>query len=115
MNGAIEGMALASDLNRLTTRTSITTVLRIQGTGFELFWLHTTHTPEQLRIMMSSPRRHPVSTRSYNRRGTQHTGRVVTPSPAEELFKLADMLEKGLLTRDEFNLMKDRLIGQPPT
>jgi Short C-terminal domain len=32
-------------------------------------------------------------------------------SPVEELTKLADMLEKGLLTRDEFDLMKARLIG----
>ena len=35
-------------------------------------------------------------------------------SPVEELTKLADMLEKGLLTRDEFDLMKARLIGPQP-
>jgi putative oligomerization/nucleic acid binding protein len=31
-------------------------------------------------------------------------------SPVEELAKLADMLEKGLLTREEFDLMKAKLI-----
>jgi hypothetical protein len=32
-------------------------------------------------------------------------------SPVEELMKLADMLEKGLLTCDEFDFMKARLMG----
>ena len=53
--GAIEGMAIAAILNGLTTRTSIKTVVRIQGTSSELFLLHTTMTPEQLRIELSRP------------------------------------------------------------
>jgi len=104
VNGAIEGMALASVLNGLTTRTSIKTVLRIQGTGCELFFLSTTITPEQLRIAMSRPL------------GAIRSARAATapPSLAGELSKLAGMLEKGLLTREEFDLMKGRLIGQQP-
>ena len=39
----------------MTTRTSVKTVVRIQGTGCELFLLHTRLTPEQLRIEMSRP------------------------------------------------------------
>jgi hypothetical protein len=35
-------------------------------------------------------------------------------SPVDELAKLADMLERGLLTREEFDLMKARVL-QPPT
>jgi hypothetical protein len=35
----------------------------------------------------------------------------VSPSPVEELTKLADMLENGLLTREEFDLMKAKLLG----
>ena len=31
----------------------------------------------------------------------------------EELAKLADMLAKGLLTREEFDLMKAKIIGLP--
>lgn len=31
----------------------------------------------------------------------------------EELTRLADMLEKGLLTRDEFDLMKSKLLDPP--
>ena len=40
--------------------------------------------------------------------------RPASVSPVEELAKLADMLEKGLLTRDEFDLMKAKILG-PPT
>jgi hypothetical protein len=35
----------------------------------------------------------------------------VPQSPVEELTKLADMLEKGLLTREEFDLMKAKILG----
>ena len=31
----------------------------------------------------------------------------------EELAILADMLEKGLLTREEFDLMKAKILGSP--
>jgi hypothetical protein len=115
VNGALEGMALASVLNALTTRTSIKTVLRVQGTGCELFLLHTALTPEQLRMGMSRPLGAIRSARAAAvAGGVQHGVGVLSPSPADELSKLADMLEKGLLTRQEFNAMKARLIGQPP-
>jgi hypothetical protein len=114
VNGAVEGMAIAAVLNGLTTRTSIKTVVRIQGSGCELFLLHTMLTPEQLRIEMS---RALVAIRSARAAtvagGIQDGPHVIAPSPAEELSKLADMLEKGLLTREEFNLMKAKLIGGP--
>jgi hypothetical protein len=38
---------------------------------------------------------------------------VAAPSPVQELTRLADMLEKGLLTREEFDLMKAKLLGTP--
>ncbi len=31
--------------------------------------------------------------------------------PVEELAKLGEMLEKGLLTREEFDLVKAKLLG----
>jgi hypothetical protein len=46
-------------------------------------------------------------------RGIQHEGSAASPSPVEELTKLADLLEKGLLTREEFDLMKANLLGRP--
>jgi hypothetical protein len=112
LSGAVEGMAIAAVLNAMTTRTSVKTVVRIQGTGCELFLLHTTLTPEQLRIEMSRPLGAIRVARATSR--TQHEAPAVSPSPVEELARVADMLEKGLLTREEFDLMKAKLLG-PPT
>jgi hypothetical protein len=114
VSGAVEGMAIAAVLNTLTTRTSVKTVVRIQGTSCELFLLHTRLTPEQLRISMSRPLGAIRSARATQAAGgTQHAP-IAAPSPVQELTKLADLLEKGLLTRDEFDLMKAKLLG-PPT
>lgn len=110
--GAIEGMAIAAVLNGLTTRTSITTVMRIQGTGCELFLLHTRVTPEQLRIELSRPLGAIRSARALDGAGVVQTQAPAKPSsPVEELAKLAEMLEKGLLTREEFDLLKAKLLG----
>jgi hypothetical protein len=110
--GAIEGMAIAAVLNSLTTRTSITTIVRIQGTGCELFLLHTRLTPEQLRIAMSHPLGAIRSARAAEvAGGIQRQAPAGSRSPVEELAKLADMLEKGLLTREEFDLMKGELLS----
>jgi Short C-terminal domain len=115
VSGAVEGMAIAAVLNTLTTRTSVKTIVRIQGTSCELFLLHTRLAPEQLRIAMSRPLGAIRSARAMQATaGTRHEAPVATPSPVQELTKLADMLEKGLLTREEFDLMKSKLLG-PPT
>ncbi len=115
VGGAIEGMAIAAVLNALTTRTSIKTVVRIQGTSCELFLLHTRLTPEQLRIAMSRPLGAIRSARAAaTAGGIQDAAPAAAPSLVQELTRLADRLEKGLLTREEFDLMKGKLLG-PPT
>jgi hypothetical protein len=112
VTGAIEGMAIAAVLNGLTARTSIKTIVRIQGTDCELFLLHTRATPDQLRIEMSRTLSLIRSARATEVAGEiQHGALGVSSSPIEELTKLADMLEKGLLTREEFDVMKAKLIG----
>ena len=113
LGGAVEGMAIAAVLNAMTTRTSIKTVVRIQGTGCELFLLHTKMTPEQLRIEMSRTLGVIRAARAEEAARPSPEARTVSPSPVEELAKLADMLEKGLLTREEFDLMKAKIIGLP--
>ena len=113
LGGAIEGMAIAAVLNAMTTRTSIKTIVRIQGTGCELFLLHTKMTPEQLRIEMSRTLGVIRAARADEAAKPSPEARTVSPSPVEELAKLADMLEKGLLTREEFDLMKAKIIGFP--
>jgi hypothetical protein len=43
--------------------------------------------------------------------GAKYRAPAASGSPVEELTKLADMLEEGLLTREEFDLMKGDLIS----
>jgi hypothetical protein len=90
VTGAVEGMAIAAVLNTLTTRTSVKTVVRIQGTSCELFLLHTRLTPEQLRIAMSRPLGAIRSARAAQAPGgTEHEAPVAAPSPVQELTKLS--------------------------
>ena len=108
--GAIEGIGIASILNGLASRTSIETILRIQGTGFEIFLFYAKATPEQLRIELSRPLAAFRSVRASHAVGAapdQVSSK--STSPVDELIKLADMLEKGLLTRNEFDLMKAKI------
>lgn len=110
LGAALEGMAIAAALNALTTRTSVKTVVRIQATGCELFLLHTRLAPEELRIQMSPPL---AAIRSARAAAAQGGARAGSPSPVEELDKLAGMLERGLLTREEFDLMKAKILDTP--
>jgi Short C-terminal domain len=102
--GALEGMAVAAVLNTLTTRTTITTVVRIQATNCELFLLWTKATPAQLRIELSRP----LGAIRAARTADQVPAR--SASPVAELSKLADMLQAGLLTREEFDQLKAKLL-----
>ena len=113
LQGAAEGMAIATVLNALTTRTSIKTIVRIQATHCELFLLHVKATPEQLRIGLSRPLGAIRAARPAAAAGMNQQPMAAAPaSPVEELTKLAGMLESGLLTREEFELMKARVLGR---
>ena len=105
--GALEGMAVAAVLNALTTRTTITTVLRIQARKRELFLLWTESTPAQLRIGLSRPL---GEIRAARAAADQSPARPA--SPVAELSKAAELLQAGLLTREEFDELKAKLLQQ---
>jgi hypothetical protein len=110
--GAVEGMAIAAVLNSLTTQVKIKTIMRIQGTGYELFALYSKLAPDALRIELSRSLG-AIREAQYARADSG----VLRKSPArgslvEELSKLASMLDAGLLTRDEFDHLKAKLIAE---
>jgi hypothetical protein len=114
--GALEGMAVAGVLNALTTRTSITTIIRVQAVNCELFLLHTKSAPEQLRIQLSRALGAIRAAKATAAQSTQAQSVPTRPaSAAEELTKLASLLQAGLLTREEFDQFKARLLQQDPT
>lgn len=94
---------MAGVLNALTTRSSIVTVLRIQARTCELFLLHDKSTPEQLRMELSRAL-------AAIRAARPSSAAPASASPIAELAKLAEMLQSGLITRDEFDQFKARLL-----
>jgi hypothetical protein len=85
------------------TDTKIQTILKVRTPGGELFFLNNKILPDALRIALSQP----LSAIRDARGGqaTQAKGMVA------ELKELAGMLEKGLITREEFERLKARLLA----
>jgi hypothetical protein len=111
LTGAAEGMAIAGVLNALTTRTTTTTVLRVQASAAELFLLNNVVAPDQLRIVLS-PALGILREARGSKPGTSPGSHAPDAlSVATELGKLASLMESGLLTREEFDTLKARLIA----
>jgi hypothetical protein len=108
--GAVEGAAIASMLNALTTRITIRSVLHIQAAAGELFFLHTKMVPQDLRIFLS---RAIVAIRNAEVSADVKESEVQVSSVSrlDELERLAKLLEDGLLTREEFDQLKAKLIA----
>jgi hypothetical protein len=101
--GAVEGMAIASVLNALSARTDINTVVRIQTRTGELFFHSGSIAPEGLRMEFS-----PIFTRLRGRERQQDDRNGDT---IERLSKLADLLDRGAITADEFARLKSELLS----
>jgi hypothetical protein len=110
LEGAAEGMLVASALNMLTTRTKIDTVICLQTKTAELF-LHSGDTaPDALRMRLS-----PVFTRLRQQHvaSTSSEG-AASDGPqrniAERLAQLADLHARGALNDYEFSAAKAKLL-----
>jgi hypothetical protein len=106
--GAAAGMLTASALNAMTSSTSIDTVIHLQAASGELFLHYGQQTPEVLRRTLS-----PVFTKlrqgqpSGSSRGDASAAGVV-----DQLHKLAGLLDRGLLTPEEFAQLKADLLSE---
>jgi putative oligomerization/nucleic acid binding protein len=92
--------------------TRIKTFVRIQIADGELFFLHTTLLPEDLRIHLSrgiGAVRKAQAAANGSENKERQPGSV---SLVDELSRLAGLLDSGLLTRDEFDQLKARLLAE---
>jgi len=108
--GAVEGMAIAAVLNAVTTKVLVKTVIRVQAAASEIFMLHTDLTPDALRIQLSQSLgkiRASQSARAPDAVGPASG----TAAVVDQLGRLAQMLEAGLLSRDEFDRLKSELLA----
>jgi hypothetical protein len=105
--GVAGGMLLASALNMLTTTTRISTVLCLQTANAELFLHNAQATPDTLRMQLSAV--------FSILRQQQSPPPVSQDSPDDKLARLtqlAELLDKGLVTDDEFAGLKAEILAR---
>jgi hypothetical protein len=108
LTGAAEGMLIGAALNMLTTRTTVNTVICLQTGAAELF-LHTEEaTPDDLRMRLSAL----FTILRRKEEGRSLPGaQAGTADPIDRLAKLAELLEKGLITEEEFAKLKTEVLS----
>ena len=91
--------------------TRIKTFVRVQSSDSELFFLHTALLPDDLRIHLS---RGIGAVREAQATTTMEDDerRPASASLVDELSRLAGLLDSGLLTREEFDQLKAKLISE---
>lgn len=113
LQGAAEGALIASALNMLTTTTKIDTVICVQTSTAELFLHNGETTPDRLRMRLSQ-----VFNILRGRTNAPQAESGAEPGLAgdhvvDRLAKLAEMLDRNLITSEEFATLKRELLGEP--
>jgi hypothetical protein len=104
--GAAEGMAVAAVLNALTTRVEIKTVVRVEASHAELFFLLTMIEPGPLRIALSPAL-------GAIRQAKSHLPQLAASrTPAERLADITRLHSEGLLTDEEYQVKRAEIISQ---
>jgi hypothetical protein len=108
--GAAEGMAIASLLNSLTSKTSVHTTIRFEAERAEIFLFTDRALPRNLEVRLAE-----VRARVRDASGSRSTSPPVSSGAdlVEQLGRLSEMLDKGHLSPDEFAAAKARLLANP--
>jgi hypothetical protein len=108
LEGAVEGMAIASALNALTTRHKIVTVIRVADSAHEGFFVSPSITPEDLRRNLS-----PVYVALKRHASvTDRAASAVAGDLVSKIERLAALHSAGSLTDEEFASAKRGLLNQ---
>jgi len=102
---ALEGMLVASILNKLTTKTTVNTLVHAVRHGAE-YIVHTqVATPNELNLELSALQGRIAHVKR------QAASAASRPGMAEELAKLAALHQTGALSDDEFAAAKQRILS----
>lgn len=107
--GAAEGMAVASLLNRLTTKSSIETVMEVRWAEGSMIFHYGRRAPDAVRIWLA-PELGTIRQRSQHNNAAPA---VELATPVEQLERLGSLHERGLLTADEFAAAKQLILHGP--
>lgn len=88
----------------------IETVVRIRGRDAEFYFLSTAKRPDALRIELSEPLRAIGRARAAPASDRREPPQPDAESVPDQLNRLASLLEQNLISRDEFELLKAKLI-----
>jgi hypothetical protein len=90
----------------------IEAIIRLRGRDAEFYFLHTEKRPDALRIELSEPLR-PIENAHAAQAGDSDEPEDLEPlSIPDQLSKLASLLQQDLITRDEFDHLKAKLIAK---
>jgi hypothetical protein len=102
LEGALKGIAIATVVNLLTTHRSTKTIIRIGYKKSEIVFITSKIEPEQARLYFSS-------IFAQIKSGINATEQSISIS--SELMKLVELKNLGLLTEDEFNQAKAKILA----
>ena len=105
--GVAEGKLMGAMLNTLTSSTTTDTVLRLQKPSAELYLFHDALAPQALRVALAPVLDRLRQTEAPSVPPIGEAGDDVV----ERLGKLADLLDRGVITRDEFDEFKAKLLS----
>jgi hypothetical protein len=106
LEGAAEGMLIASILNSITRKTTINTGLAIASIRGELLLNHDRISRDELRRKLS-----PLFTRfNAAKRKAAEPAVAAADDPAAQLERLAELRDQGLLTAEEFEEARARQV-----
>jgi hypothetical protein len=109
LQGAAVGMLAASALNALTTSSHMDTVVHLQTPNVKAYLLYGEMTPVALRRTLA-----PVFLRLRQESSAASTAGSGGDHVVDRLHKLADLLDRDLITQEEFERLKGDLMGQLP-
>jgi hypothetical protein len=108
ISGALKGAAFASVMNALTTRTHNDCYFRFVYTGVDATFQVLSHTPRNLEIALSGVRNW-LETRNPASQQAGLSG--YSASRVEQLEKLHQLFEKGILDENEYRAEKQRILA----
>jgi hypothetical protein len=108
VSGALKGALFASVMNSLTTRTHNDCYFRFVYPGVEGTFQVLSHTPRDLDIALSGVKNW-IETRSSESSQVPQSNQGLTT--VEQIERLHQLLEKGILSKSEFEKEKAKLLG----
>lgn len=109
----IEGAAITSLINSLTrtTKTTIETFVHLKARRTEVLLLETTTPPHILSVRLGPA--FDLIDDAQRRKSRAAATQLTTATVADQLVKLSELHEAGLLTADEFAAAKRRVLDRP--